>query len=38
MQPQGVKRKLSLLDPGTAVGSAARSKMLAAGWKKKKKI
>ena len=36
-QPQGVKRPLSLPDPGTAVGSAARSKMLAAGSKKKKK-
>ena len=36
-QPQGVKRKLSLLDPGTAVGSTSRSKMLAAGLKKKKK-
>ena len=37
MQPQGVKRTLSLPDPGTAVGSAAQSKMLAAGLKKKKK-
>ena len=36
-QPQGVKRTLSLPDPGTAVGSTARSKMLAAGLKKKKK-
>ena len=36
-QPEGVKRTLSLPDPGTAVGSAARSKMLAAGLKKKKK-
>ena len=36
-QPQGVKRTPSLPDPGTAVGSAARSKMLAAGLKKKKK-
>ena len=36
-QPQGVKRTLSLPDPGTAVGSAAKSKMLAAGLKKKKK-
>ena len=36
-QPQGVKRALSLPDPGTAVGSAARSKMLAVGLKKKKK-
>ena len=30
-QPQGVKRTLSLPDPGTAVGSTSRSKMLAAG-------
>ena len=37
IQPQGVKRTLSLPDPGTAVGSAARSKMLAAGLKNKKK-
>ena len=36
-QPQGVKRTLSLPDPGTGVGSTSRSKMLAAGWKKKKK-
>ena len=36
-QPQGVKRTLSTPDPGTAVGSTARSKMLAAGLKKKKK-
>ena len=36
-QPQGVKRTLSLPDPGTAVGSAERSKMFAAGLKKKKK-
>ena len=36
-QPQEVKRTLSLPDPGTAVGSAVRSKMLAAGLKKKKK-
>ena len=36
-QPQGVKRTLSLRDPGTAVGSTSRSKMLAAGLKKKKK-
>ena len=36
-QPQALKRTLSLPDPGTAVGSAARSKMLAAGLKKKKK-
>ena len=36
-QPQEVKRTLSLPDPGIAVGSAARSKMLAAGLKKKKK-
>ena len=35
--PQGVKRTLSLPDPGTAVGSTSRSKMLAAGLKKKKK-
>ena len=35
-QPQGVKRTLSLPDPGTAVGSRARSKMLAAGLKKRK--
>ena len=37
LRPQGVRRLLSLSDPGTAVGSAARSKMLAAGLKKKKK-
>ena len=36
-QYQGVKRMLSLPDLGTAVGSASRSKMLAAGLKKKKK-
>ena len=36
-QPQGVKRALSLPHPGTAVGSTARSKMLAAGLKKKRK-
>ena len=36
-QPQGVKRTMSLPDPGTAVGSSSRSKMLAAGLKKKKK-
>ena len=36
-QPQGVKRTPSLPDPGTAVGSTSRSKMLAAGLKKKKK-
>ena len=36
-QPQAVKRTLSLPDPGTAVGSTSRSKMLAAGLKKKKK-
>ena len=36
-QPQGVKRTLSLPDPGTARGSTSRSKMLAAGLKKKKK-
>ena len=30
-QPQGSKRTLSIPDPGTAVGSTARSKMLAAG-------
>ena len=36
-QPQGVKRTLSLPDPGTAVRSTSRSKMLAAGLKKKKK-
>ena len=36
-QPQGVKRTLRLLDPGTKVGSTSRSKMLAAGLKKKKK-
>ena len=36
-QPQGVKGTLSLLDPGTAVGSTSRSKMLAAGLKKKQK-
>ena len=36
-QPQRVKRALSLPDPGTAVASTSRSKMLAAGLKKKKK-
>ena len=36
-QPQGVKRTLSFPDPETAVGSTWRSKMLAAGLKKKKK-
>ena len=36
-QPHSVKRTLSLPDPGTAVGSTSRSKMLAAGLKKKKK-
>ena len=36
-QPQGVKRTPSLPDPGTAVGSTSRSKMLAAGLKRKKK-
>ena len=36
-QPQGVKRTLSVPDPGTAVGSTSRSKMLAAGLKQKKK-
>ena len=36
-QPQGVKRTLSLPDPGTAVDSTSRSKMLAGGLKKKKK-
>ena len=36
-QPQGVKRTLSLPDPGTAVGSTSRGKMLAVGLKKKKK-
>ena len=36
-QPQGAKRTLSLPDLGTAAGSMARSKMLAAGLKKKKK-
>ena len=36
-QSQGVKRTLSLPAPGTAVGSTSRSKMLAAGLKKKKK-
>ena len=36
-QPQGVKRTLCLPDQGTAVDSPARSKMLAAGLKKKKK-
>ena len=35
-QPHGVKRTLSLPDPGTAVGSTPRSKMLAPGLKKKK--
>ena len=33
-QPQGVKITLSLPDPGTAVGSTSRSKMLAASLKK----
>ena len=37
-QPHGVKRMLSLPDPGTAVGSTSSSKMLAAGLKKKKKL
>ena len=37
MQPRGLKRTLSLPDPGTALGLTARSKMLAAGLKKKKK-
>ena len=37
MQPQGVKRTLSLPDPGTAVGSTLRSKTLAAGLMNKKK-
>ena len=36
-QPKGVKRTLTLPDPGTAVGSTSLSKMLAAGLKKKKK-
>ena len=36
-QPQGLKRTLSLPDPGTVVGSTSRSKMLAAGLKQKKK-
>ena len=36
-QPQGVKRTLSTPDRGTAVASASRSKILAAGLKKKKK-
>ena len=36
-QPQGVKRTLSLPDPGTAVGSPSESKMLAAGLKQKEK-
>ena len=36
-QPQGVQRTLSLPDPETTVGSTSRSKMLAAGLKKKKK-
>ena len=36
-QPQGVNRAPSLPDPQTAVGSTSRSKMLAAGLKKKKK-
>ena len=35
-QPQVVKRTLSLPDPGTTVGSTLRSKMFAAGLKKKK--
>ena len=33
-QPQGVKTMLSSPDPGTAVGSTSRSKMLAAGLKR----
>ena len=36
-QPQVVKRTLSLPDPGTAVGSTSRNKMLAAALNKKKK-
>ena len=36
-QPQGVKRTMRLPDPRTAVGSTSRSKMLAAGLKRKKK-
>ena len=36
-QPGGVTRTLSLWDPGTAVGSTSRSKLLASGLKKKKK-
>ena len=36
-QAHGVKRTLSLPDPGTPVGSTSRSKTLAAGLKKKKK-
>ena len=36
-RPRGLKRTPSLQDPGTAVGSTSRSKMLAAGLKKKKK-
>ena len=36
-QPQGAKRRLSLPDPGTAVGWTWRSKMLAAELKQKKK-
>ena len=35
-QPQGLKRTLNLPDAGGAVGSAARSQMLAARLKKKK--
>ena len=35
-RPQGVKRTLSLPDPGAAVDTTARSKTLAAGWRKKK--
>ena len=37
LQLQRVERTLSLPDPATAVGSTARSKMLAAGLKKKRK-
>ena len=36
-QPEGMMRTLSLRDPRTAVGSTSRSKMWAAGLKKKKK-
>ena len=36
-QPQGVKRTLSLPDPGTAMGSTSRTKISAAGLKEKKK-